>query len=103
MRSEMNGRLRAFSGDREAAVRAGKWLKASLGDPAAKAWCESRGLLTRAQSESINSAGGALVADELASEIISLLPLAGVFAREARPASMGRDVMNTPRRAGGLT
>jgi HK97 family phage major capsid protein len=83
----------------------GQFILASVyGSPDAAKWCGDNGLvLTRAQAEGVNSAGGYLVPEEMMASIIVLRELFGVFRREAQVVPMGRDTLNWPRRTGGVT
>lgn len=103
--------LKAFKNER-AAYKCGQWLRAQfMGDPRAVRWCKDHGVeaqmrekaQTRAQTEGLNSAGGALVPDEFEASVIDLRETYGVFRRNTKVFPMGRDVMIIPRRTGGLT
>lgn len=89
----------------EQAYRMGMFILATMYQvPAAAEWCRSNGIIiTRAQSEGVNSAGGFLVPEEMMNIIIDLREQFGVFRREAQVVPMGRDTMNWPRRTGGVT
>lgn len=101
--------LRAFKGATreeadEKAFRSGQWIRATLfNDPGATRWCRENGLQTRYASETIDSAGGALVPNELSDAIIDLREEYGVFRKLAKVYPMGRDTITVPRRSGGLT
>jgi hypothetical protein len=99
----MPGRLGAFRLPREDAVRACRWYQAILGDEDAARWCQSEGLLTRAQTESVNSAGGALVPEEVERAIVSYRNLSGTLRQRADVRPMGSDARILPRGTGGLT
>ena len=99
------GKLRAFKNERDA-YKSGQWIRAHfLGDSRASRWCRENGVAveTRAHNESTNSQGGVLVPEEFAQTVIDLKEQYGVFRQNARVVPMGRDVMNMPRRVGGLT
>lgn len=101
------GTLRAFpntaDGER-AAYTSGMWCRAVLfGDESAKRWCTDHGVEYRALNEGTNTAGGALVPEEMTSTIIRLVNEFGVFRRSAMVMPMGRDVMQIPVRTGGIT
>jgi HK97 family phage major capsid protein len=83
----------------------GTWFKATiLDDPGARAWCRERGVpIQRAQGESVDSAGGFLVPEEMMASIIVLREQFGVFRKECHLVPMGSDSLNWPRRTGGLT
>lgn len=87
------------------AYRAGKWLQATLyGDIAAQDYCRKNGIGVRAAlSGGVNTAGGALVPDELERAIIDLREEYGLFRRVCRVTPMGSDTRSIPRRTGGLT
>jgi HK97 family phage major capsid protein len=102
--------LRAFAPTREgeeAAYRAGQWLAATFlsSEPAAR-YCAAHGMrvdVHAAHSVGVNTAGGALVPDELAREIIRLTETYGVFRQNARVFRLGSDSLSIPRRTGGLS
>lgn len=106
-RYRRDGRLMAFKGQHAErdAYRVGMWVKAVLlGHEAAITFCRENGILmTRAQSEGVNSAGGFLVPEEMMNSIIDLREVFGVFRKNSRIVPMGRDTLNWPRRTGGLT
>lgn len=89
----------------EQAYRVGQFILASMFEnEKAAGWCRENGIiLTRAQSEGVNSAGGWLVPEEMMASIIDLRETYGVFRRSAQVIPMGRDTMNWPRRTGGVT
>jgi HK97 family phage major capsid protein len=98
--------LRAFKGDgaEERAYRAGMFLKGHCrGDAEARRWCADHGVEGRAQAGGIDSAGGFLVPDILASEIIRLVEEFGAFPQYARRVPMTSDTLLIARRTGGLT
>jgi len=100
------GRLKAFTGPNaeERAYRAGMHLKGYVfGDAEARRWCVDHGVESRAQAGSINSLGGVLSSDELASEIIRLVESFGVVPSEFRRVSMNTDSMLVARRTSGLS
>jgi HK97 family phage major capsid protein len=107
MRSEMlqRGRRRAFNGDVAKAAKAGRYVAALVfGNAEALKWCNDNGItITKAQSESVNTAGGALVPPLLADEIVELRALAGVMRNEARVWPMEASEISIPLRTGGLT
>jgi len=59
--------------------------------------------IQKAQAENVNTAGGVLVPLQLDNYIVDLREQYGVFRRNARVTPMTRDVMEFPRRTGGLT
>lgn len=89
----------------EQAYRVGQFILAAVfQSPEAAEYCKANGImLTRAQAEGVNSAGGFLVPEEMMASIIDLRELFGVFRRESFIAPMGRDTLNWPRRTGGVT
>lgn len=100
------GRLRNFKGGNaeERAYRAGQFFKATLNkDRDAARWCVDHGVVdSRALSESVNSAGGVFVNDEVLNEIIVLVEEYGAFPANARNVQMNSDTLVIPRRTGGL-
>jgi HK97 family phage major capsid protein len=89
----------------ESAYRAGQWLRATLyGDINASEWCRQNGVGVRAAlSGGVNTAGGALVPEELERAIIDLRETYGVFRQNTRVTPMSSDTKKIPRRVGGLT
>jgi HK97 family phage major capsid protein len=100
-------KLKAFKGPdaEDNAYATGQWLKASVfGDEDSKQWCRDNGIsLTRAHSESVNSAGGVLVPSAMMDSIIDLREEFGVFRKNAKIVPMSSDTLDWPRRTGGLT
>ena len=97
-----------FAGNREqqckTAYQWGQFARAAAGIGKAAEWCNTNGLrIEKAQSEGVNSAGGVLVPEELAATLIDLREQYGVFRRNARVMTMGRDTLSIPRRVSGLT
>lgn len=89
---------------RRSAYVAGAWVRAAfMRDTRCQRWCNNAGVEYRALGESQQTAGGALVPDEMWQQIIKLVEDYGVFRRYARPVAMGRDNMTVPRRSGGIT
>jgi predicted phage gp36 major capsid-like protein len=75
-----------------------------MGNEKAAEWCRENGVsITKAQSESVNSAGGFLVPTEFNQAIIDLREEFGTFRQNCQVVPMGSDSMTIPRRAGGLT
>lgn len=86
------------------AYRAGMWCRAVLcGDEKARRWCITRGVETRALSESINTAGGTLVPEEMLTAIIDLRESFGRFRENAQVMPMARDSMTIPRTVDDMT
>lgn len=85
--------------------RAGNFLRAVIfEDTRAKEWCALNGVAIRkAASESIDSAGGALVPVELSKAIIDIREQYGAFRRATRIVPMASDTTVMPRRVGGMT
>lgn len=101
-----NRALKSFVGPdaEERAYRAGMHLKAyTFGDREARQWCVDHGVESRAQASGINSLGGALISDELLSEIIRLVEEYGAYPQYARRIPMTTDTMVISRRTAGLT
>jgi HK97 family phage major capsid protein len=100
-------KLKAYKGDgaEERAYRVGQWLKGAIfGDEDSRQWCKDNGvLITKAQSEGVNSAGGFLVPTEMMDSIIDLREEFGVFRQNAQVVPMTSDTLDWPRRVGGLT
>ena len=66
-------------------------------------WCRDNGISLLAQNETTNVAGGILVPDVLADQIIILREQYGVFRRFAKEWPMTSDNLTIPRRASGTT
>lgn len=110
------GALKNFKGENatERAYRFGQWAVASLfqsDEPehiakidAARVWCRENGIfLSKAQSEGVATAGGFLVPEEFAAEIIVLRDSYGIARRLCRVWPMGRDAITVPKLTSGLT
>jgi len=102
------GKLKAFKNTDagiEAAYRSGQFILATIfGNEKAAEWCRENGIqIVKAQSESVNSAGGFLVPTEFNQSIIDLREEFGTFRQNCQVVPMGSDSMTVPRRAGGLT
>ncbi|PTE07397.1 phage major capsid protein [Mesorhizobium helmanticense] len=94
--------MRAFRSEAKA-FRCGQWVRGLLGYADAKAFCQREGLiLSRAASETTNTAGGVLVPIEFLPELIALREVYGVFRRAGHVAPMRSDLANVPRRTGGV-
>jgi HK97 family phage major capsid protein len=82
-------RARAFgSGAEQKAELVGHWFKALIGQENSKAWCVEHGVgLTRATSESTNTAGGFLAPQDFDAGIINIRETVGAFRQgaEIRP------------------
>ncbi len=91
-------------GAADRAYRAGQFFLATMyGNAKAKAWCDENGLLVKAQSEGVATAGGYLVPEELSNEIIVLRNDYGLARRALRVMPMGRDTITIPKLVSGLT
>lgn len=66
-------------------------------------WCQDNGLDFKAQQESTNIAGGALVPTEFDNVLIDLREKYGVFRKYSKVVPMARDTKTVPRRTSGLT
>jgi len=98
------GRLKAFKNEQDA-WKSAVWMKAAIfGDRRAEREAMNLGLdIRNSMSEGVNTAGGAIVPDEMSQTIIDLREIYGVFRRNTKVVAMGREVMTMPRRTGGLT
>ena len=99
-------RVRAFTGQgaEQRAETIGHWFKSLVGDEKSRQWCiENNVRLTKAVSESTNSAGGFLAPIELDSAIINIRETFGAFRQGAERRPTGSDSQVRPRRVGGLT
>lgn len=100
-------RLKHFKGqDADCrAYRFGQFALATLwGRQKAHDWLKDNGvILTRAQSEGVDTAGGFMVPEEFSFDIIDLRDQYGMFRRLCQVMPMGRDTMTVPRRKSGLT
>jgi HK97 family phage major capsid protein len=98
--------LKHFKGEKptERAHRFGQFMLASVfGNVKAHEWCMKNGVVLRAQSEGVNTAGGFLVPEEIAMDIIVLRDEYGLARRKLQVMPMGRDTITVPRLASGLT
>jgi HK97 family phage major capsid protein len=97
--------LRGFRGPNaaEQAYRAGMHLRGYIfGDAEARRWCMDHNVESRAQAGGINSLGGVLTSDELATTIIRLVEEYGAFPQYARRVQMNGDTLIIARRKSGL-
>jgi HK97 family phage major capsid protein len=82
----------------------GRWLQAEMGDEAASRFCRANEIhVTRAAGTSPNSAGGAIVPDEIEDMVIALREQYGALRASANIANMRSDTKTIPRRTAGLT
>lgn len=99
--------LKAFNDSPEAvdqAYRCGRWISATVFRRSADIlWCRENGLESRALSEGVNTAGGALVPEEFAQRVIRLVETYGTFPLAAENVTMTRDTMVIPKRMSGST
>lgn len=100
------GTIKSFAGP-DAEVKAfgfGTWAHwLWTGDRKSGQWLRDNGVITKAQYESANTAGGATVPDDFVADLIRLVEEFGVFRRNARVVPMSRETATFPRRTGGLT
>jgi HK97 family phage major capsid protein len=94
--------LRSFKSN-DAAFRFGCWFAATQGNQKAAQFCEENGIVIRAASEGINTAGGLLVPTEFLSVLYSVLELRGVIRATADVQPIGRDVASITKVLTGLT
>ena len=88
----------------EDAYAAGMWCRAAIfGDQRARQFCADHGIELRAQSESVNTAGGFIVPTVMDATIIDLREQYGVIRQNARRVVMASDHQVIPRRASGPT
>jgi len=101
--------LRAFKGPKAEAnaYKVGKFLLATIMNNAeARQWCRDHNVEireSRVMTESVNSAGGFVVPDEMERAIIDLREVYGNARRNCRIVTMSSDHIVTPRKSGGLT
>lgn len=96
------GRLKNFK-DKKTAYQFGTWIKATLGDAKSYKYCTDRGIIVKAHTEGVNSAGGFLVPDPFESELVSLREQYGVFRRNCMVKPMSADTLRFAKRTAGLT
>lgn len=85
------------------AYKSGMWARAMLfGDQRAKRWCAEH-IESRFMNTTTNTAGGALVPDEMSQVIIDLREQYGAFRRNAKVEPMGRDTLTILRKTSGPT
>ena len=89
--------------DKKTAYEFGTWIKATLGDQKSYKYCLDRGLIVKAHTEGVNSAGGFLVPDPFESELVSLREEYGVFRRNTYVKPMSSDTLRFSKRTAGLT
>lgn len=100
--------LRAYNAGKEAveqAYRVGRWIRGTVfRNEDDLRWCRDHGVEARALNEGSNSAGGALVPEEFASQVIRLTEEYGTFAASGvENVTMTRDVMVVPKRTSGTS
>ena len=90
-RSYRFGKLKAFKNEADA-FKSAVWMKAAIfGDRNAQVKAMNLGLdIRNSMSEGVNTAGGAIVPDEMAQTIIDLRETYGVFRRNTRVVPMGQ-------------
>ncbi len=82
----------------------GVWTAAAMGHQASIVKCNEWGLKLQSVHEgSVNTTGGYLVPAQLDADIIALINTYGLARQLARVTPMTSDVLNRPRRTGGLT
>lgn len=98
--------LKSFRGAKseEKAYTHGQFWKSFLFNDAKSAqWCKDHGVVTRAMSEAVNSAGGFGVPEQVETDIINLKEQYGVIRQIADVKKMVRDRATYPIRTAGLT
>lgn len=100
--SRQYGRLKAFK-NKETAFRFGSWCLAAMGHKKSAQFCANNGIMVKAHSEGVNTAGGFLVPDEFENEIVTLREQYGVFRRNAKIYPMSSDTLRISKRSAGLT
>jgi len=101
------GKLNSFK-TVEDAYSAGQWYLAVAGNKRSQEWCAEHGMPIQyfggtGHQEGANTTGGYLVPDQLDNSIIDLKVEYGAFRRNANVVQMTSDVIQRPRRTGGLT
>lgn len=80
----------------------GSFIKAQMGNSESIEWCKNRlGINAKAQSSTSNSLGGALIPEELSSDLIRLVEEYGVARANATTYQMSSDTLLVPRRTDG--
>lgn len=87
----------------EKAEAFGHFLLAAKGNKKSLAFCERKGLMTKAHTEGVNSAGGFLVPEVFETELINLREEFGVARQSCRIRPMTTDTHRIPRRSATLT
>ena len=91
-------------GAEQRAHRAGMYFKTLAGDQNAGRWCRENGLINeRSLGTGVFSAGGALIPDILAPEILNLTEQYGVFKKWARRWPMESASLEIPVKTAGVT
>lgn len=105
-RSSRLGKVKNFKGP-DADVRAFKLGMTALaefwGNAKAIEFCKTHGIAIKAQTEGVNSAGGATLSPELSTDIIDLREEFGVIEKYLKVAPMKSESLEIMRRTGGLT
>jgi len=100
--SRQYGRLKAFK-SKESAFRFGSFCLAAMGHKKSAQFCANNGIMVKAHSEGVNTAGGFLVPDEFENEIVTLREQYGVFRANAKIYPMASDTLRISKRSAGLT
>lgn len=99
------GKIKNFRGP-DADVKAykfGRQLMAIAGHEESQDWCKSHGISVTHGKVSNTVNAGALVPEDITTDIIDLKNEYGVFSKYARLEPMASDTKSIPRRTGGLT
>lgn len=99
---KMFSRLKSFKTADEA-YAFGSWAHAALGNAKSKQWCNDNGIVVKANNEGSSSAGGYLVPEQFANQLITLRESFGVIRNHARIFPMTSDILRVPKRATNLT
>jgi len=97
-----------FFKSNEDAYLSGRFIRAAIENREADVlWCREHGVASLAasttHSSSVNAQGGLLIPTEFATTLINLKETYGVFSAAAKRWPMSSDVLQIPRRSGGVT
>ena len=108
IRIEGVARKSRFFPSNEDAYLSGRFIRAAIeGRESDMLWCREHGVASLAASTShssnVNAWGGLLIPTEFSTALINLKETYGVFASRAKRWPMSSDILQIPRRSGGVT
>ena len=102
VQSQIKGKTKHFQTNEEA-YRFGTWARAAMGHRKSLQFCEMNGIISKDQTESVNSQGGWTVPEEFSNALITLRESFGIIRQNANVINMASDTLRIPRRSSTLT